>query len=127
MILFTGTGALSSAFANLYPCNIVSTRFLDDIKLEKLISSSNTIVHNAAIISSQNLSSYIEGNFILTKRILDLAYNVNPNIRFINISSMSILKTSNTYLETTEMSNYALSKYFSAMQRHVLCGRYKIQ
>jgi nucleoside-diphosphate-sugar epimerase len=113
MILFTGTGALSSAFAKLYSCNIVSARFLDDSKLESLITSSKTIIHNAASLSSPSLSNYVDSNFILTKRILDIAYNINPNIKFINISSMSILKTANTYLDTTEMSDYALSKYFA--------------
>jgi len=113
MILFTGTGAISSTFAKLYPCKIVSARFLDDTKLESFIASSKTIIHNAASISSQSLSTYVNSNFTLTKRILDIAYNVNPNIRFINLSSMSILRTANTYLNTTEMTDYALSKYFA--------------
>lgn len=113
MITFTGTGAISSTFKKYYPCEIVSARFLNDIELENTIRSSSTIIHNAAAISSDSLSSYIDSNFILTKRIIDLAYKINPDIRFINISSMSILKTANQYLDPSEMDNYALSKYFA--------------
>lgn len=113
MILFTATGAISTAFKKYYPCNIVSARFLDDTELSEIIRSSSTIIHNAAVISTESLSEYVDSNFLLTKRIVDLAYNINPNIRFINISSMSILETSDQYLDPSEMNHYALSKYIA--------------
>ncbi len=113
MILFTGTGAIANAFKEYYSCKIVSARFLNDAELEELIRSSSTIIHNSAAVSSDSLSSYMDSNFILTKRIVDIAYKINPNIKFINISSMSILKNSEEYLNTFEMGDYALSKYFA--------------
>ena len=58
MILFTGTRAISTTFKKYYPCKIVSTRLLDEIELEGLIDSSSTIIHNAAVISTDSLSSY---------------------------------------------------------------------
>ncbi|KAF0200318.1 MAG: hypothetical protein FD170_3576 [Bacteroidetes bacterium] len=113
MILFTGTGALSAEFAKYYSCKIISARLLDDIQLAEAIESCNIIIHNAATLSAPNIETFVESNFLLTKRILDIAYKINSQIKFINISSMSILKTARSYLDTTEMSHYALSKFLA--------------
>ena len=113
MILFTASGALASAYAELFPCKIVSARRLSDDILSELLTQTDVVVHNAAVINTENLSDLIDGNFLLTKRILDLAFRVNLKIRFINISSMSILKDTDSYLNPQEMSNYAFSKYIA--------------
>lgn len=113
MILFTGGGAIAEKYSQAFSCNIISARNLDDDELTSWILKSTVIIHNAAIIQADSIDEYIEGNFILTKRILDLVYKVNPKVKFINISSMSMLANTNDYLSPELMSEYAYSKYIS--------------
>ncbi len=113
MILFTGTGALAKSFSAFYPCTIVSARHLSDEDLIPYISSTSVIIHNAAVIQAAELSVYTDSNFLLTKRILELVYRINPDAMFINISSMSMLKTQDTYLQAEDMTDYAFSKYIA--------------
>lgn len=113
MILFTGGGSIAQKFEQLFTCTIISARNLDDTNLVAYLSTANIIIHNAAIIKGNSFKDFIEGNFLLTKRILDLANVVNPNVRFINISSMSILANDEDYLLTHLMSDYAFSKFIS--------------
>ena len=58
---------------------------------------------------------------------MNLVYSVNPLIRFINISSMSILKDADTYLTQKEMTDYAVSKYLAEMfcTKHPLSIKHK--
>jgi nucleoside-diphosphate-sugar epimerase len=113
MILFTGSGQLAFAFAEMYDCKIISARNLDDINLSDAIRHASVIIHNAALIDSKNVLDLIEANFILTTRIVEIVRNVNPDVKFINISSMSFLKDENNYLPTESMSDYAYSKYIA--------------
>lgn len=113
MILFTGSGAISECFLEYFPCKIISARNLSDDDLSNWILKADVIIHNAAIIKSDNFKDYIDANFILTKRILDLVTKIKPSVKFINISSMSILSSSDEYLQVNEMSDYAFSKFIS--------------
>ena len=113
MILFTGSGAISECFLEYFPCKIISARNLSDYDLSNWILKAEVIIHNAAIIKSDNFKDYIDANFILTKRILDLVTEIKPSIKFINISSMSILSSSDEYLQVDEMSDYAFSKFIA--------------
>jgi nucleoside-diphosphate-sugar epimerase len=113
MILFTGSGALAKTFLKMYPCKIISARNITDKELEKWIIKAEVIVHNAALIYSDVFDDFINANFILTKRILCLIDKINPNAKFVNISSMSILSNENEYLSPDKMSNYAFSKFIT--------------
>lgn len=113
MILFTGSGAISECFSELYTCKIISARKLSDDELGFWIMNADIIIHNAALINANSFKEYIDGNFILTKRILDLVCKIKPSIKFINISSMSILSNNDEYLQVDEMTDYAFSKFIS--------------
>lgn len=113
MILFTGSGAIADSFAKFFPCKIISARSISNEDLTFHILSVDVIIHNAAVINAENFKDYIEANFLLTKRILDLVYKIKPSIKFINLSSMSILASNDEYLEADRMSDYALSKFIS--------------
>lgn len=115
MILFTASGALAKEFNEQYDCKIISARFLDDQKLSENIKNASVIIHNAALIVSDDLGKFVDDNFILTKRIVDLTIKHNPNVKFLNISSMSFLKNEMEYLDIDAMSNYAFSKYLSEL------------
>ncbi|MDP3312573.1 NAD(P)-dependent oxidoreductase [Lutibacter sp.] len=113
MILFTGSGAIAESFSEIFPCEIISARNLNDKDLTSYIMKADVIIHNAAIINAKSFRSYIDGNFMLTKRIIDLIYKVKPLIKFINISSMSILLNNDEYLQADKMTEYAFSKFIS--------------
>ena len=127
MILFTASGALATAYAKQFPCEIISARQLNDEQLSNYLKKATVVIHNAAAIQADNLSAYMNANFELTKRVLNLVYSVNPLIRFINISSMSILKDADTYLTQKEMTDYAVSKYLAEMfcTKHPLSIKHK--
>jgi len=113
MILFTGGGEIARAYKHLYECEIVSIRHTSDVVLTEYLKKTTVVIHNAALIEGVDLDNFLKSNLIQTKRILDLVYSTNPNIRFVYLSSMSILKTGQDYLNSDDMSNYALSKYFA--------------
>lgn len=119
MILFTGSGEIGVLFAKMYDCKIISARNLDEANLTKEIMSADVIIHNAALINSLCLDDLLDGNFILTKKIVEIAKKVNPTVKFIFISSMSFLKTEDSYMKTDEMSDYAFSKYMA----EIFCKR----
>ena len=122
MILFTGSGALSEAFAKQFKCQIISARTLDDAQLTEWLKKATVVIHNAAAIQADSLGAFVEANFGLTKWILDLIFLLNPNIRFFNISSMSLLHDADTYLSPDKMTDYAFSKFLSELycQKHPL-------
>jgi nucleoside-diphosphate-sugar epimerase len=113
MILFTGGGAIASEFSKRFDCHIISARRLSDLELTEQLKKATVIIHNSGLIQSNNLNELLKCNLELTKRVIDLAYKVNPNCKFVNISSMSILNECDSYLPTDEMTPYALSKYYS--------------
>ncbi len=113
MILFTGSGKISDLFQKIYPSRIISARKLNDKELKEAIRDAQTIIHNSALIYSNNFDDYIASNFLLTRRIVNICEEVNPDIRFINLSSMSFLSDESSYLPADQMTDYAYSKYIS--------------
>ncbi|MCX8484546.1 MAG: NAD-dependent epimerase/dehydratase family protein [Bacteroidia bacterium] len=113
MIIFTGGGAIANEFSKRFDCQIISARRLSDVELTEQFKKATVIIHNSGLIQSDNLNELLKCNLELTKRVIDLAYKVNPNCNFINISSMSILNECDSYLPSDEMTPYALSKYYS--------------
>ena len=113
MIIFTGGGAIANEFSKRFDCHIISVRRLSDVELTEQLKKATVIIHNSGLIESNNLNELLKYNLELTKKVIDLAYIVNPNCKFINISSMSILNECDSYLPTYEMTPYALSKYYS--------------
>lgn len=113
MIIFTGGGAIASEFSKRFDCHIISARRLSDIELAEHLKNASVIIHNSGLIQSNDTNELLKCNLELTKRVVDLAYDVNPNCKFINISSMSILNECDSYLPTDKMTPYALSKYYS--------------
>lgn len=130
MILFTGSGAIADSFSRLFTCKIVSARSMSDEELQIEIKNATVIIHNAAAINATSLSSFVDANFILTKRIVDIAFLVNPDVRFIYISSMSILLNDTVYKEPEDMTNYAFSKYIAELYclkhelKNICCVRF---
>lgn len=123
MILFTGGGSLAIAFKKKYDCEIISARKLTDEQLKNTLKNAKIIFHNAALVNSTDLNSLIASNFVLTKRIIDLAAEVNPSVNFINISSMSFLGLNGDIDAMHSMSPYAISKYMA----EVYCLNHKIR
>jgi nucleoside-diphosphate-sugar epimerase len=115
MILFTGGGAIADEFRKLYKCEIISARSLSDEVLETWVSRARVIIHNAALINSVDLNELTTSNFLLTKKLIDLSLKLNPGVKFVNISSMSILENEETYLDPLSMTPYAFSKYISEL------------
>ncbi|MDH6355292.1 nucleoside-diphosphate-sugar epimerase [Dysgonomonas sp. PH5-45] len=113
MILFTGVGSLFDAFQKKYECSAISARRTSTSKLKFAFKSASVVIHNAANLSPHDLESSVEDNFNLTKRIVDTLYEVNPTAKFINIGSMSYLKSDSQYLDINDMTLYAYSKYLS--------------
>lgn len=113
MILFTASGALAKSFSKQFDCKIISARNMIDQELCENIKNAAVIIHNAALISSDDLIKLVDDNFILTKKIVDMVREFNPDVRLLNISSMSFLKNENSYLDTQLMSNYAFSKFLA--------------
>jgi nucleoside-diphosphate-sugar epimerase len=111
MILFTGSGALAEEYKKQFACKIISARHLSDDELESHIIDCSVVIHNSANISCKTFEEAIRDNFLLTRRIIDMVHRVKPEVIFIYISSMSLLKTGDSYKEIEEMSVYAFSKY----------------
>jgi nucleoside-diphosphate-sugar epimerase len=111
MILFTGSGALAEEYKKQFACKIISARHLSDDELENHIINCSAVIHNSANISCKTFEEAIHDNFLLTRRIIDIVHRVKPEVVFIYISSMSLLKTADSYKEIEDMSVYAFSKY----------------
>lgn len=113
MIIFTGGGAIASEFSKRFDSHIISARRLSNLELAEHFKKATVIIHNSGLIQSNDLNELLKCNLELTKRVVDLANEVNPNCKLINISSMSILNECDSYLPLDEMTPYALSKYYS--------------
>jgi nucleoside-diphosphate-sugar epimerase len=123
MILFTGSGSLAAAYKKKYNCKVLSVRKLNDEELISWIEKAKVIIHNSALINSNSIQELLESNVVLTQRILNLAYKFNPTVKFVNISSMSFLKTWDTCKDAKYMNNYAFSKFTSEQ----LCLRHDLK
>src|ERR1019366_4441645 len=113
MILFTAGGSISTEFKSQFPCEIISARSMTDQQLEDCIRGFSVVIHNAANLICNTFNEAINDNFLLTKRVLDLVHKTKPEMKFLYISSMSILETDNTYKEIENMNLYSFSKYLA--------------
>lgn len=116
-ISLTGSGKLAEAYRKVNPSvEIFSFRKMKDEEIKKIISSSDVIIHNAGALYSldDGPNSMIDSNFGLTKKIVDHIRIVKPDIKFINIGSMSYLGK-HGYLPLNKMTRYANSKLLSEL------------
>ena len=118
MILFTGSGKVAEIFqkifpSKIFPSKIISARNLNDYELKEEIKGVKAIIHNSALIQADKLDDFIVSNFLLTRKIINICEEVNPKVRFVNLSSMSILLNDSACIPVDEMTNYAYSKYIS--------------
>ena len=111
MILFTGSGDFANACSDVFEFKTISLRNISDKELKEQVVQCKVVVHNSAAINADNLAKYVEDNFLQTKRLIDIVTQVNPEILFLNIGSMSYLKNEDEYQEIFEMSHYAYSKF----------------
>lgn len=113
MIILTGHGAFAQEFLKEYEGRVVSVRTTPKKQFIAQVKKATCIIHNAANIECNCLSACVIDNFYLTKYLLDLIHEVNPNVYFIFLSSMSILKSDNAYDNVMKMTPYAYSKYLA--------------
>jgi len=114
-VVFTGQGSLAQAFRQIEPSvEIRSFRHLSAQEMRAVVERADVIVHNAACVDQAlGVTRMLEANFALTQRIVDLMRVVKRPPRFVNIASMSFLKTNDDYADPLEMSPYALSKFMA--------------
>jgi nucleoside-diphosphate-sugar epimerase len=113
MILFTGGGKIADQFKDQYPAKIISARKLSDEVLAQELGAADIVYNNAALIYGNQLDEFIAANFLLTRRIVRICEEVNPSVRFINFSTMSLLLDDQNYLPVEQMNDYAFSKYIA--------------
>lgn len=114
-VVFTGQGRLAQAFRQIEPSvEVRSFRHLSAQEMLAVVERADVIVHNAACVDQAlGVTRMLEANFALTQRIVDLVRVVKRPPRFVNIASMSFLKTNDDYADPLEMSPYALSKFMA--------------
>ncbi len=111
-VLFTGGGSIATAYLQRYAADVVSLRKQPDAQWYQLLENYDVIIHNAANLDfNQPLTTLIQDNFDITRRLLDTIFQYYPTKHFIYIGSMSYLETATTYITPQKMSNYAFSKY----------------
>lgn len=115
MIVFTGRGLIADSFHSLFDCEVRSFRFLSDSEAIEILRDTSVLVHNAANLEPSSLSESVESNFMLTRRLVDLSAKVNPDLRFVYLSSMSILADEIQPKDVMSMSNYSFGKYLGEL------------
>lgn len=113
MIILTGHGAFTQEFLKRYRGQVVSVRTTPKKQFIAQVKRATCIIHNAANIECDCLSACVSDNFYLTKYLLDLIHDVNPNVYFIYLSSMSFLQSDQAYDDVMKMTPYAYSKYLA--------------
>ncbi len=113
MIILTGHGTFAQEFLKGYGGRIVSIRTTPKKQFVAQVKKATCIIHNAVNIECDCLSACVNDNFYLTKYLLDLIHEVNPNVYFVYLSSMSILKSDYVYDDVMNMTPYAYSKYLA--------------
>jgi hypothetical protein len=129
MIIFTAGGALYETFAARYPCEKRSLRVLGPLAIAGSLQAGDVLIHNAANLSPDSLDTAVQDNFILTRDLVkaviaagfgkaagsigragggDNAGSAAADVRFIFISSMSILGPGGVYKDPLEMNAYSL-------------------
>lgn len=115
MTILTADGSFARAYMSVYDAEVVSFRDLSEKEFIDQISRATTIINNAATINSSDLSLCVERNFDFTHYLVKTLENVNPNVRLVQLSSMSILNSANDseYENVMKMTPYAYSKYLA--------------
>lgn len=111
MIVFTGRGSIANEFCQLFEAHIFSFRNLNDCEILKILSDTTVLIHNSANLNPKSLDESIKDNFLLTQRIVSLILQSKRDIRFVFLSSMSVLENQNSYKLTSKMNEYAFGKY----------------
>lgn len=125
-ISLTGSGKIAEEFLKICDsANVYSFRKLDDDEILCILKNTDILIHNAANINF-NSPLLFEDNFGLTKRIVDIIKNNKIDILFVNIGSMSYLKTENSFKTPEEMSLYAFSKFMSEIYVSHFLKKYKL-
>jgi len=113
MILLTGRGSFAQAFTRQFNAVICSFRTAAQEDFRAAIEQASVVIHNSALINSSDMEECLTANFDVTRTVLNLVNEVNPNALFIFLSSMSFLKTSKSHLPILEMTSYAYSKFLA--------------
>ena len=113
MILFTAGGALYETFATRYPCEKRSLRAVGPVALAGSLDAGDVVIHNAANLNPVSLDAGIQDNFILTRELVQAVIAAGVDVRFIFISSMSMLGPGGVYKDPLEMNAYSFSKYLA--------------
>src|ERR1700748_1118632 len=113
MILFTAGGALYETFAARYPCEKRSLRAIGPAAFAGSLSAGDVVIHNAANLNPASLDAGIQDNFILTRELVRAVVAAGADVRFVFISSMSMLGPGGVYKDPLEMNAYSFSKYLA--------------
>lgn len=111
MIFFTAGGALYETFAARYPCTRLSLRVDGPEAVAGILNTGDVLIHNAANLNPASLDTGIRDNFILTRGLVQAVIAAKTDVRFIYISSMSMLGPGAVYKDPLDMNAYSLSKY----------------
>lgn len=115
MIHFTAGGALYEAFAARYPCTKLSLRRDGPDAIAGSLRKGQVLIHNAANLNPVSLDAGIQDNFILTRELVKAVIAAKTDIRFIYISSMSMLGPGAVYKDPLDMNAYSFSKYLGEL------------
>jgi nucleoside-diphosphate-sugar epimerase len=115
MTILTARGSFSEEYLSKYPGEVASTRELTDKAFRQKISTADVIIHNASTIDCSSIDLCLERNFDFTRKLIGIIKDVNPDVRLIFLSSMSLLDPSDytKYGNPLDMTPYAYSKYLS--------------
>lgn len=113
MIHFTAGGALCETFAARYPCEKRSLRLIGAQPFAATLRNGDVLIHNAANLNPASLDEGIRDNFILTRELVQEVLASKTDVRFIFISSMSMLGPGGVYKDPLDMNAYSFSKYLA--------------
>jgi nucleoside-diphosphate-sugar epimerase len=97
----------------------ISLRTNSEIGDYEKLNNCNVFIHCGGLING-NFSQLFASNTVLLQKILDYLSIFNPNAHIIFLSTGSLLAnkvqvSSDDYLETNKMTDYALSKYIAEL------------
>lgn len=113
MIRFTAGGALYDAFAARFPCEKTSLRTEGAAAVVEGLNPGDVLIHNAANLNPASLDTGIRDNFILTRDLVQTLIAAGTDVKFIFISSMSMLGPGAVYKDPLDMNAYSFSKYLA--------------
>lgn len=115
MTTLTAGGSFAQSYMEQFAAEIASYRDLGEATFIEKINQSETIIHNAATIETNELELSVARNFDFTRLLVNQLKAVNPNANLIFLSSMSILDTNSPklYGDVMNMTPYSYSKYLA--------------